>query len=82
MGIISGAVTGMTVTKGAATNNEIPITITITDKATWWHWRVVWHTDCSNYLLPYQLPCILLGVKLILVLLVRPGANGADAILQ
>jgi len=34
VGTISGAVTGMTVSKGSATSNEIPITITITANAT------------------------------------------------
>lgn len=34
VGTISGAVTGMTITKGTAIDSEIPITITITDKAT------------------------------------------------
>ena len=34
VGTISGAVTGMTITKGTAIDSEIPITITITDKTT------------------------------------------------
>lgn len=34
VGTVSGAVTGMTVTKGSATSNEIPITITIAANAT------------------------------------------------
>ena len=34
VGTISGAVTGMTVTKGSATGNEVPITITIAANAT------------------------------------------------
>ena len=63
--------------KRAATNNEIPITITITDKATG-----LARMDMTVPPFPYQLPLYITWSKVNTGATGAAGANGADAIFE
>ena len=80
VGTISGAVTGMSVTKGTAVDREIPITITITDKATLGGASAQSGTLTVPITSPVSTTLYITWSKVNTGATGAAGANGADAI--